>query len=375
MSNGRSAERTGLMLQYFYDYAILPHDHALLERIDQAAFRLSSKLQTLNLIELGISEYNQRYLGNYICNLRGILQINTYLLAWSLANLQLPVEECVLVDYGGGPGLLTFLAKEMGLKTVIYNDIYEISCQDAEKVGRAIGNEAQAYIKGDIDQLIAYLSQNGLYVDAISSYDVIEHIYDIEGYFRKIKNMPHRTLRVVFASSANSHNPIIKRNRMNGQIMAENKDKEFEWGHKERDSLRSYLAIRREIIKDYAPSFSPEIVDQLAFTTRGLCKNDIENCVDEYRKKGKIVYSPKHPTNTCDPLTGNWSEQLIDTDWIEQVFWEEGFIVSIMSGCYCFTRNKVKQFIKSTLNLLLRITEAKKLWLAPYYVVFAELKK
>jgi hypothetical protein len=360
-------------MKYFYNFAVLPHDRPLLARIDQAAEKLALKLQALDLIKLGISEYNQRYLGSYIKDIRGILQINTYLLAWALVDLHNPVEDCVLVDYGGGPGLLTFLAKELGLRYVIYNDIYDVSCQDAEKVGKAIGNEAQAYVPGDIDQLITFVSQEGICIDAISSYDVIEHIYDIEDYFRKIKNIPHRSLRVVFASSANSQNPIIKKDRMRRQIEDENKDRNPDWGHKQRDSLQSYLNLRKEIIKNYAPALSSADINRLAVTTRGLYKDDIEKCIDEYKTAGKIVYCPVHPTNTCDPLTGNWSEHLMDTQWIKKVFQEEGFEVSIKSGFYAYTANKVQCYIKYLLNLLINLLHQKHLWISSYYVLYAEI--
>jgi hypothetical protein len=46
----------------------------------------------------------------------------------------------------------------------------------------------------------------------------------------------------------------------------------------------------------------------LAKKTRGLMKDDIEKLVEEYIASGKITYQPDHPTNTCDPYTGNWAD-------------------------------------------------------------------
>jgi hypothetical protein len=359
-------------MRYFYNYAVLPKDEILLERIELAADRLNIKLKGLDLPALGISEYNQRYLGNYIRNLRGILQINTYLLAWSISGCQKPIEECTLVDYGGGPGVLSLLARELGLQNVIYNDIYEVSCRDFEKVARSIQCEPRATVLGDIDTVIGYAKQAGLMIDAITSYDVIEHIYDTEGFFRKIKGLPHQSLRMVMASSANMRNPIINKMRRDEQVEVENRDRPAEWGHKQRDSLRSYLNLRKEIIRAFDSSLSAEVADRLAVSTRGLYKDDIEKCVAEFKEIGKIRYTPDHPTNTCDPLTGNWSERLMDTNWIVRVLGEENFDISIKCGFYAYMPRWPIQWIKRALNLLIRLTGARILAFAPYYVVFAQ---
>ncbi len=361
-------------MQYFYDFARLPQDNSLLDTINRAAQRLERKLCTLDLAALGVSEYNQRYLGNYIRSLRGILQIHTYILAWSLAGLNKPLAECALVDYGGGPGLLTFLARESGLGCVLYNDIYEVSCADAQKVGAALQAEAQAYVHGDLDQLIAYASQKRISIDVVASYDVIEHIYATERYFRALKHLPHRALKIVFCSSANPHNPLVRRSRVKVQLAVENSTRQAEWGHKQRDSLKSYLELRREIIARHAPALTAPQVDRLAVQTRGLKVEDIQACVDEYLRTGQIGYRPDHPTNTCDPLTGNWSERLMDTRWIARVFQEEGFQVSLRCGYYAFANRRLTRSIKAVLNALLWLSGGKMLLLAPYYMIDATLE-
>jgi hypothetical protein len=71
----------------------------------------------------GISEYNQRYLREKIRSAKSILDLYGRLLYLSIRNSDVSLEHFVLVDYGGGTGCLSFLAKEMGIGTVIYNDI------------------------------------------------------------------------------------------------------------------------------------------------------------------------------------------------------------------------------------------------------------
>ena len=45
---------------------------------------------------------------------------------------------------------MSLLAVERGFKKVIYSDIYDISCSDAEIIAATIGNKAQHYLCGDI---------------------------------------------------------------------------------------------------------------------------------------------------------------------------------------------------------------------------------
>lgn len=359
-------------MNYIYSHAVLPDDKNLLKEIEAAAGRLNQKLQRLSLNELGISKYNQRYLGNYIRDIKGTLQINCYILAWSLASSQVLLEKLVFVDYGGGCGIMSLLAKELGVGTVIYNDIYDVSCHDARMIGKALQKEAHAYVCGDIDELIGYLRHQDISIDAIASYDVIEHIYDIEGFFRKIRFLSSKALCVVFASSANNCNPVIKRQRIKFHLAVEYSDREKMWGHKERDSLKSYLSLRKDIIASYDASLSPDRIEQLANSTRGLMKNEIERCVLEYQNTGNTSYKPRHPTNTCDPYTGNWAEHLMDIQCIKEIFQSEGFAVKIRNGYYGYSPHLVKRPIKNVLNRLITFCGHKGLVFAPYYLVCAQ---
>lgn len=359
-------------MKYFYNHAVLPTDKHLLTEIELAADRLSRRLLTLNPKELGISEYTQKYLRGYLQGIRGVLQTNSYLLAWALTNTQIPRGKFVFVDYGGGCGILSLLATELGIGTVIYNDIYDVSCRDAQRIAEVLQLQAQAYVYGDINELIKYLHHNTLSVNAIASYDVIEHIYDIGGYLRQLSSLSRQALRIVFASGANRHNPWVCRRIMQSHREVEYFHRKKTWGHKERDALDSYLAIRKKIVSACNSTLSEEQVDLIAKATRGLIERDIEQCVEEYNRTGKISYTPDHPTNTCDPYTGNWNEHLMETASIERIFREECFDVKIMNGYYAFSSQWYKQAIKHVLNLAISILGKNGIVLAPYYIVYAQ---
>jgi hypothetical protein len=357
-------------MKYFPRFAVLPVDRPLLQRIEAAAERLAARVSELEIPALGISEYNQRYFSVIKRNLRGMLTLNAYLLSLAFADRTRPLEETVFVDYGGGCGILSFLALELGVGTVIYNDIYDISCHDARVIGLALQLPAAAYIHGDIDEVVHYVHNASLKVDTMVSYDVIEHIYDLNGYFRKLPQLSDGTMRVVFASSANSHNPIINRQRMKAQRGIELKDRPKEWGHKERDALQSYFSIRKGIISAYAPHLSPDEIEKLAQVTRGLIKKDIEKAVDDYCTGETLTCSPDHPSNTCDPLTGNWAEHLMDTDDVRKMLSRSGFEVTVLPGYYDSAGTSCKRVVKESLNLVISRLGWFRLAAAPCYVMY-----
>ncbi len=69
-------------------------------------------------------------------------------LAWSLAKSVTQIRKFVFLDYSGGLGMLSLLAKELGVGTVIYNDIYDVACRDSKLIAESVGNEANYYVQG-----------------------------------------------------------------------------------------------------------------------------------------------------------------------------------------------------------------------------------
>jgi hypothetical protein len=340
--------------------------------LNTASRLLHKKLLKLDLRSLDISEYNQRYLGEV--DAEGTLQLYAHLLLLSLYNAQIPIGEFVFVDYGGGSGLLSFLAKEMGVGRVIYDDIYDVSCEDVRRLSRALKLPLDDVVCGDIDDLVSYLRTNLISISAIASYDVIEHIYDIETYMRKLPLLSNASFRVVHASGANIENPFYVRQTKQKQLQAEYSNKEKKWGWKQLDTPRSYLDVRREMIINYAPGLSTSEVEELARLTRGLRRNDIEKCVDEYREKGDVRYRPEHPTNTCDPYTGNWCEHLMKMQWLDAILREAGFSVLVLNGYWSSSGRLHKKAIKHTLNMVIRLLGKRALCISPYYILYAEHK-
>ena len=110
---------------------------------------------------------------------------------------------------------------------------------------------------------------------------------------------------MVHASNANMFTYPLVKSASKAQIGVETKSRETEWGHKERDCLLAYSEVRREMIKEYAPSLDKIEVERIAINTRGLMWNDIIKGVHRYVASKESPKLIEHPTNTCDPYTGN----------------------------------------------------------------------
>ncbi len=344
----------------------------LKDQITYAQIRLYDKLVNLDINSLNISEYNQRYLGSEFTNLKGVLQLYGRLIYLCLKNSQISLQNFVLVDYGGGSGLISYLAAEMGIGTVIYNDIYDVSCTDAGRLSNTLGLTLDHIICGDVDELVSYLLRNSISINAITSYNLLEHIYDVESHFKKLGCLSDSKIRIVYASGSNIANHRTVRLLKKMQIEDEYKNKEKKWGHKERDSSQAFLDIRKNMISAYAPELSFDLVDQLARNTRGLIQRDIEKCVDEFRLLGSISYQIDHPTNTCDPYTGNWSDHLIDFKWLEQILKNEGLSVEIITGRDSLYGSLLQKTIKVLFNAMLQLLGRRGMFISPYYVVNAD---
>lgn len=351
----------------------MPHedDSALNSRIHSAKTRLHKRLQKLDLKSLGITEYSQRYLGDKIDDLSGTLDLYGHLLALCFSNSSLPLQRSVFVDYGGGSGVLSYLAKELGIGKVIYIDIYKESCNDVEILSNALNLSLDHILYGDVDELISFVQENLITINSIASYDVLEHIYDVENHFKRLSSLGYQ-FRIVYASGANNENPRIVQALRRKQKLIEYQNRERAWGHKERDSLLAYHDLRKEIIAAYSPELDSDEIAQITERTRGLIVADIKKCIDEYRAKGYITYLNDHPTNTCDPYTGNWCEHLMRIEWLENILTKSGYTVDTMSGYYHLSSPTLKAFIARVLNTSIYLLGRRGLTIAPYFIICAD---
>ena len=104
--------------------------------LTKATVIVKDKIINLDIDRLNISDYNKRYLKHYQQNLNFYLDAYSQLLLKATSNLDIPVNKAVFLDYGGGSGLLSYLAAALGFNKVVYNDLYEISVNDVKVISQ-----------------------------------------------------------------------------------------------------------------------------------------------------------------------------------------------------------------------------------------------
>ena len=344
----------------------------LLSLLETAKNRLQEKIHTIDIFALQISDYNKRYLTDKLSSLDSVLSMYAKILYHSLQEMDMEkLNSFVFVDYGGGSGLLSLLAVQVGVGTVIYTDIYDVCCADAAIFSQSLNLPIKHFICGDIDKLGQLIKSNNIHIDAIASYDVVEHIYDVDLHFKELYALMGGNSNVIYASSANIANPLIVSVLKKKQQTAEYSSRKESWGDKKRDTLKAYFGARFDIIKNIAPGLDEFTIKSLSEKTRGLNVNDIYKFIEEYVKSGNLIYRNAHNTNTCDPYTGNWCEHLMEFKWLESVVKAPGFTCTIIPGSYYAKGRGYKNILKRAVNGIIKIFNSKALSLSPYYLICA----
>jgi ubiquinone/menaquinone biosynthesis C-methylase UbiE len=318
---------------------------------DSAKRVLIEKLKSLDLGTLKLSDYSKNYLNFLIDDIWETLSRFEQVIREAISHSPKQVSQMTVIDYGGGTGLLSLLAKEMGFKSVIYNDIFEGSCKDVKVLAKACSLKLEAVLHGDAADLVGYLNNSLTQTDLIVSYDVIEHVYDVKKNFEAFSRLDIAPKVIVYGSGANIRNPFYTREVRKSQLSVENEDRKQSYGHKASDSLKSYMNLRKDIIRQISPSLDENALEYLARSTRGLIKSDIEKGVREYMLQGNLSYQISHPTNTCDPITGNWCEHLLDFNWLTSTAHSLGYHADISKGKYSPDRFTKRNIFRSIFNI------------------------
>lgn len=357
-------------MKFIQQQIISPGNKELFQLIEKAATELEKQLLTLNIYDLPISDYTKQYYSDHLNKLRYSLQASCFLLLQAIHDTGKKPEQLILVDNGGGVGIFSFLAKKAGISTVIFNDIYDVSCKDAVVIAKHLGISIDHYITGDVDELIEEVKVKGLNVNVVISRNVIEHIYNLDLYFKKIKTITPDALTLVFATTANTKNLLVELYTRRIHRRIEYQDQKQGWGVKETDAKFSHYKIRKEIILELAPALSIKEIEKLTRSTRGLAGEDIQNAVTRYLDRKEHPPKPDHSTNTCDPNTGNWAEHLVSFKQYQIYFQQNGFSFEVIPGFYNTNYSlKMLNIITPIINKLIFAFPKFGLFLAPFIVL------
>ena len=331
--------------------------------ISNAIRSLSLRIKELDLQNLNISDNTREYLLKYMNNLPYFMSAFSQLLEKALRKINNPVSECVFIDYGGGCGILSWLTKITGFKTVIYNDLYERSVTDARILSKKLDITVDYFINGDAEDLVKQMEQLNIQPDLICSFDVLEHIYNLESWIKSIAKIQKFSL--LFMTGANPENPVIVNKLEKLHMISEYQGGEKNIRHNDTYLNTSFLNQRAIIIRNLFPGLTNNEIELLSRNSRGLRIDDIEKMVHEFIKTGETGYTIDHQTNTCDPYTGSWTERLIDLERLKSFCVSNNLLVDITNSFYCYSNNKPLNAVKFLINQLIKISGTKRLFLSP----------
>ena len=336
--------------------------------IKEATENLFSKMLALDPKTLIISEYSKTYLLNYFNNYSYYMSLYSQLFYKAFKKSKKTAAESIFVDYGGGCGMLSLLAKELGFKTVIYNDINKYTLTDAQKISEKLDIKIDYYISGDAEEFVREINIHNLKPDLICSFDVLEHIYDIESWINTVAAINHG-FTLIFMTGANPKNPFIAHRLKKLHLKSEYETVKNNIRNENIYMNSSFLEERKKIIANKFPDLKVNEVSFLATRSRGLRIDDIERMVAEYISTGDISYRTDHSTNTCDPYSGSWTEKLINLRQLKSSIKNINLKVEISNSLYGYSNKKGLNLIKFLLNQLIKLSGQGSLLLSPSFTL------
>ncbi len=307
--------------------------------------------------------YCKKYLGHLLQHKKFYLHIYADVLDKLLQHSTQKKEDIILIDFGAGNGMLGIFAKYCGFKKVFLNDIDKKFVEASTNLAAQLHVEIDDYIHGDIRAVQTAVGNDR--PDAIVGTDVIEHIYDVESFFMTLKQI-NPSIVSVLTTASNPSNYFKVRQLEKIQL----KD-ELEGGTPADHLLfgeaphEPFLKIREQIIRKYDGQIPGNIIASLAKATRGLNENDIRSAIEKYKQSGQMPV-PAAGHNTCNPVSGSWTERILSLENYISLYRNAGFTCKFYAGFYNEYGQGKGFFVKKLLNRFITIFGQR---ISPYIVL------
>lgn len=177
--------------------------------IRQAAQALISQLKAIDYERLPISKYNKRYIARLKPVLSYYMKIYADCLLKGLESIGSSPEEITLIDYGGGSGFLSILAKQAGIGRVIYIDLNPDSVNTIRILKELVNTGPDIILHGDSDTLADWCSANKVKPQLLIATDLIEHVYDLSAFFANLVAIDNK-MQMLFTTASTPFNPYVK---------------------------------------------------------------------------------------------------------------------------------------------------------------------
>lgn len=295
-----------------------------------------NKLSTIDVASISKDDRVANYLQYLLKHKKYFLKIYSFVLANAVKCTNKNVDELSIVDFGTGNGLLAMYAKHCGFKHVYACDNYTNFIEAAKTLSRLINLEVDEWVVCNEYDLVNKFSQKN--IDVIVGTDVIEHIYDLNIFFSNIHALNSNIITSFTTGSV--HDNYFKRKKLEKLMKI--------------DELE-YIEIRKNIIQNYDASLNKNQLEVLSKSTRGLKEDDIICYVKEYKKSGKLKLLEFGKYNTCDPITGNFTERILSINEYKILYNKNNFDFETISGFYNENNNIFKSIFLKCLNIFIHI--------------------
>lgn len=316
---------------------------------------LEVQLRQLDLSQVNIHSSVRSYFNFDLKKLSYVSECNAFMVYHLLKDHSLEDKNILIIDHGAGIGLFTLLIKKLGFSCICH-DLSQEYLDGIRIIGQIIGLYPDHYIKGDTDALVEYCLTNNLKPTGLASRNVIEHIYDYKDFFQQIKSLSHPDFIMMICTSANPHNPLVKKIHVDIHSKYENLGSNMDMDNPNLNASNCGMTIRKDLIKRHYPHIDSMTLEKLARLNRGYLEKDILKRTQDYLDTGNLPQTFDHPTNTCDPYTGAWVERLVPVKDFESAAASNGFQMHVLNGFYNTHYSKsVLNLITHLLNRILRI--------------------
>lgn len=343
------------------EYIFINPTNDIARLINNRANHLHQKLALLDISNTDIDDFGKYYFTNHHGGRRLFfsIQSSANIIYNSVKKINRTIPQITFIDYGAGLGTLFLLAGLVGFKKVYFNDYFPQWAGYAKTICDMLEITIDDYIPGDIDAVINYSKVNNVHFDIVASRNVVEHIYKLRNFYRKLYQSGITSICYA-TTTANYQNPAMRLKHY--------------WHHYQVEKTM-YKKQRAEYIKELVPSINDEDLHQLVKLTRGRAFEDFTNAVDLYFKKQTIPTVEFLRTNTCDCRTGVWAENLITRQNYFDIIENAGFGVEYTAGFWdTHYKYGMLNFITGILNRLIKIAGKKGYWFAPFVNITAAKK-
>lgn len=332
----------------------LPHKDELGELLQAKSEQLFVLMHHIDIESLGLTEHGKKYfLGSHFKRMFFSIQTSAHLLYNSITLSKKSVKDMVIMDYGAGMGSLYILAKMIGCKQVIHNDILEEWKNNAQQLAQAIHIDVDEYIVGNIEDTLIALKEKKIVCDIITSRNVVEHIYKLDEYYKLIDQYQPKAI-VYSSTTANFNNPAMNLQH----VLLHNKLEKI------------FIQQRKEYIKTNFTNLDEKTVDLLALHTRGYERSEVTACIRNYINNGILPAKNYFYTNTCELDYGVWAENLLPFSIHKQMA-EVGNSQCIIKPGFWDTHYQKpwKNAMGAFFNILISITPIIGFLLAPFIYI------